>query len=80
MPLLRRYECAARLRPQVRTVFVGSKLSPVSDMMCTVSPIAGGLHEVMVQGKQTPAVLELLGTLGVPEKWIEVTNIGGKKK
>jgi translation initiation factor 2D len=56
------------------------ELSLLSDMMCTVSPIAGGLHEVMVQGKQTPAVLELLGTLGVPEKWIEVTNIGGKKK
>jgi translation initiation factor 1 (eIF-1/SUI1) len=49
-------------------------------MMFTVSPIAGGAHEVMVQGKQTPAVLELLGSLGVPEKWIEVTNIGGKKK
>ncbi|KAF8496116.1 hypothetical protein F5888DRAFT_1794721 [Russula emetica] len=46
----------------------------------SVSPIAGGLHEVMVQGKQTPAVLELLGSLGVPEKWIEVTNIVGKKK
>lgn len=59
----------------------GFKLSSFSDMvLCTVSPIAGGLHEVMVQGKQTPAVLELLGSLGVPEKWIEVTNIGGKKK
>jgi translation initiation factor 2D len=50
------------------------------DMMCTVSPVAGGVHEVMVQGKQTPAVLELLGSLGVPEKWIEVTNTVGKKK
>jgi translation initiation factor 2D len=58
----------------------GFKLGPHSDMVCTVSPIAGGLHEVMVQGKQTPAVLELLGSLGVPEKWIEVTNIVGKKK
>lgn len=48
--------------------------------MCTVSPIAGGLHEVMVQGKQTPAVLELLGSLGVPEKWIEVASVVGKKK
>ena len=49
-------------------------------MIRIVSPIAGGLHEVMVQGKQTAAVLEQLGGLGVPEKWIEVTNIGGKKK
>lgn len=49
-------------------------------MMCIASPIAGGLHELMVQGKQTPAVLELLGSLGVPEKWIEVTNTVGKKK
>ena len=49
-------------------------------MMCTVSPVAGGVHEVMVQGKQTPVVLELLGSLGVPGKWIEVTNTVGKKK
>ena len=48
--------------------------------MCTVSPVAGGTHEVMVQGKQTSAVLELLGSLGVPEKWIDVSNIVGKKK
>jgi translation initiation factor 1 (eIF-1/SUI1) len=34
----------------------------------------------MVQGKQTLAVLELLGSLGVPEKWIEVSNVVGKKK
>jgi len=47
--------------------------------MYAVSPVAGGLHEVMVQGKQTSAVLELLGNLGVPEKWINVTNIGKKK-
>jgi translation initiation factor 1 (eIF-1/SUI1) len=49
-------------------------------MVYTVSPISGGLQEVMVQGKQTPAVLELLGSLGVPEKWIEVSNVVGKKK
>jgi translation initiation factor 2D len=50
------------------------------DMLCIVSPVAGGAHELMVQGKQTSAVLELLGSLGVPEKWIEVSNIVGKKK
>jgi hypothetical protein len=33
----------------------------------------------MVQGKQTPAVLEQLGSLGVPEKWIEVNTVGKKK-
>ena len=50
------------------------------DMTCTVSPLTAGSHEVMVQGKQTSAVLELLGSLGVPEKWIEVSNIVGRKK
>jgi translation initiation factor 1 (eIF-1/SUI1) len=48
--------------------------------MCTVSPVAGGGHEVMVQGKQIPAVLELLGSLGVPKKWIEVSDLTDKKK
>lgn len=81
MPSLRHCECVARLRPQVRTDIFGFKVEySLSDMTCTVSPITGGLHELMVQGKQTPAVLELLGSLGVPEKWIEVTNTVGKKK
>ncbi len=80
MPLLRRCECVARLQLQVRTVLLATKQVHFSDMMCTVSPVAGGVHEVMVQGKQTPVVLELLGSLGVPGKWIEVTNTVGKKK
>lgn len=50
-------------------------------MLCVVSPVAGGAHEVMVQGKQATVVLELLGSLGVPKKWIEVSETaGGKKK
>jgi translation initiation factor 2D len=52
----------------------------LSKAMCTVSPVAGGGHEVMVQGKQIPAVLELLGSLGVPKKWIEVSDLADKKK
>ncbi len=42
--------------------------------------MAGGGQEVMVQGKQTQVVLELLDSLGVPKKWIEAANIKGKKK
>ena len=48
--------------------------------MHTVSPVTGGGHEVMVQGKQASAVLELLGNLGVPKKWIEVSEVADKKK
>jgi len=46
----------------------------------SISPVTGGAHEVMVQGKQTSGVLELLGSLGVPKKWIEVLESAGKKK
>src|SRR5712672_1035206 len=37
-------------------------------------------HEVMAQGKQTSVVLELLGSMGVPKKWIDVSQAAGKKK
>ena len=49
-------------------------------MMRTVSSVTGGGHEVMVQGKHASAVLELLGSLGVPKKWIEVSEMVDKKK
>jgi translation initiation factor 1 (eIF-1/SUI1) len=49
-------------------------------MMRTVSPATGGGHEVMVQGKQVSVVLELLSSLGVPNKWIEVAETADKKK
>jgi len=48
--------------------------------MRTVSPVTGGVHEVMVQGKQVSPVLELLGSLGVPKKWVEVSELAGRKK
>jgi len=48
--------------------------------MRTVSPVTGGGHEVMVQGKQVSGVLGLLGSLGVPKKWIEVSEMVDKKK
>ncbi|KAG5643116.1 hypothetical protein DXG03_001542 [Asterophora parasitica] len=49
----------------------------------SVSPIAGkpansGL-EVLVQGKQSAAVVEYLTGKGVPKKWVEVTDLSGKK-
>lgn len=34
----------------------------------------------MVQGKQIQVVLELLGSLGVPKKWIEAVEMTDKKK
>jgi len=46
----------------------------------SISPVAGGGHEVMVQGKLASVVLELLGSLGVPKKWIEASQAAGKKK
>ncbi|KAH9177974.1 hypothetical protein EDB89DRAFT_1295299 [Lactarius sanguifluus] len=53
-------------------------------VLCTsstsVSLVAGGGPEVMVQGAQTRVVLELLESLGVPKKWIETAGIKDKKK
>ncbi|KAI9454256.1 hypothetical protein BJY52DRAFT_767203 [Lactarius psammicola] len=46
----------------------------------SVSLMAGGGQEVMVQGRQTQVVLELLDSLGVPKKWIEATGLKDKKK
>ncbi|KAH9037455.1 hypothetical protein EDB85DRAFT_606006 [Lactarius pseudohatsudake] len=46
----------------------------------SVSLVAGGGQEVMVQGTQTRVVLELLESLGVPKKWIETAGIKDKKK
>ncbi|KAH9010065.1 hypothetical protein EDB85DRAFT_1331333 [Lactarius pseudohatsudake] len=74
-------ECAAHLRPQVCHFFSEtSRLKSLSDVACTVSLVAGGGQEVMVQGTQTRVVLELLESLGVPKKWIETAGIKDKKK
>ena len=48
-----------------------------------VSPLPGksanaGL-EVLIQGKQAKAVVEYLTGRGIPKKWIEVTDLTGKK-
>lgn len=44
-----------------------------------VSPAVGGKGmEVLVQGKQVKAVLEVLGGRGVPRKWVDAD--GGDKK
>ena len=42
--------------------------------------MAGGGQEVMVQGKQTHVVLELLSSMRVPKKWVEVADLTDKKK
>lgn len=48
-----------------------------------VSPVvgkpAGSGFEVLVQGKQSTAVLEYLMEKGIPKKWIEVSDLSGKK-
>lgn len=43
-------------------------------------PGKGAGLEVMVQGRQVKAVRELLAARGVPEKWIEESDLTGKKK
>jgi len=47
-----------------------------------VSPVQGKTSgmEVLVQGKQIQAVTELLVSKGVPKKWIESSDLSGKKK
>ncbi|TFK27317.1 hypothetical protein FA15DRAFT_666610 [Coprinopsis marcescibilis] len=49
----------------------------------SVSPVAGkpagSGFEVLVQGKQGPAVLEYLISKGIPKRWIEVSDLVGKK-
>ncbi|KAG6890228.1 hypothetical protein C0995_010241 [Termitomyces sp. Mi166 len=49
----------------------------------SVSPIpgkhAGSGMEVMVQGKQSQAVMEYLTGKGIPKKWIETHDLSGKK-
>ncbi|GLB44597.1 putative reverse transcriptase (RNA-dependent DNA polymerase) [Lyophyllum shimeji] len=49
----------------------------------SVSPIpgkpAGSGMEVLVQGKQSAAVVEYLTGKGIPNKWIEVVDASGKK-
>lgn len=49
----------------------------------SVSPIPGkpancGV-EVLVQGKQSQAVVDYLTSKGIPKKWIEVSDLCGKK-
>ncbi|PPQ94260.1 hypothetical protein CVT25_004917 [Psilocybe cyanescens] len=41
-------------------------------------PAGSGL-EVLVQGKQSTAVVEYFTAKGIPKKWIEVTDLSGKK-
>ncbi|KNZ77332.1 Ligatin [Termitomyces sp. J132] len=49
----------------------------------SISPIhgkpAGAGMEVMVQGKQSQAVMEYLTGKGIPKKWIETHDLSGKK-
>jgi len=48
----------------------------------TVAPVHGRVSdmEVMVQGKQTKAVADLLIAKGVPKKWIETADMTAEKK
>jgi translation initiation factor 2D len=48
-----------------------------------VSPMLGkpanSSLEVLVQGKQSQAVVDYLTSKGIPKKWIEVSDLSGKK-
>ncbi|KAI6004953.1 hypothetical protein EDC04DRAFT_2882850 [Pisolithus marmoratus] len=50
-------------------------------MVATVSPLPGKptRSEVLVQGKQTKAVVDFLLSKGVPKKWIETADLTVKK-
>ncbi|KAF7331157.1 Eukaryotic translation initiation factor SUI1 family protein [Mycena sanguinolenta] len=47
----------------------------------SVSPRGGGVPglEVLVQGKQSKIVFDYLTNKGIPKKWIEVSDLAGKK-
>ena len=43
--------------------------------------MGGGEQEVMVQGRQIKAVVELVcGRFGVPRKWVEAVDLTEKKR
>jgi translation initiation factor 2D len=46
-----------------------------------VSPRGGGVPglEVLVQGKQSKTVFDYLTNKGIPKKWIEGSDLAGKK-
>jgi translation initiation factor 2D len=52
--------------------FLAEELRRICASAASVSPIAGKSHgmEVLVQGKQTTAVIDLLTGQGIPRKWI----------
>ncbi|TEB33710.1 eukaryotic translation initiation factor SUI1 family protein [Coprinellus micaceus] len=45
----------------------------------TVGKAAGSSLEVLVQGKQGKAVVEYLTAKGIPKRWIDVSDLSGKK-
>jgi len=62
---------------------VSEYTSPTTHDGSAVSPVfgkpAGSGMEVLVQGKQGPAVVDYLIGKGIPKRWIEVTDLAGKK-
>ncbi|KAJ8502998.1 hypothetical protein ONZ45_g11242 [Pleurotus djamor] len=61
---------------------LADELRKVCASSTAVSPIPGKSsgQEVLVQGKQIPAVTELLLGRGIPKKWIEATDMTDSKK
>jgi len=53
------------------------------DIFGTVGPAPGkppgSSLEVLLQGKHSTAVVEYLRSRGIPKKWIEVSDLSGKK-
>lgn len=74
-----RKNCASATSGTYSFMFLGTTIETyVSNV---VSPMVGKTTgmEVLVQGKQIDAVVELLVSKGVPKKWIETADLSGKK-
>lgn len=71
-----------RLQHLVSLPFNGQKPDPNRSNEHPVSPAQGKSSgmEVLVQGKQTQAIVDLLLSKGVPKRWIVSLDLSVKKK
>lgn len=67
---------------QVEADYLAEGLRKACASSTSVNPLPGKAagQEVMVQGKQLKAVIDLLYTKGVPKQWIEVKDTTTGKK
>ncbi|KAF8519390.1 hypothetical protein BU17DRAFT_90099 [Hysterangium stoloniferum] len=62
--------------------FLSEELKRICATSTSVSPVPGpgNANEVLVQGKQIKTVTDFLIAQGVPKRWVESTDLSGKKK